>query len=45
MEQKREQSETHLRAGQFWTETGLVFTNDIGDPLDADAVYKAYKKE
>jgi integrase len=43
-QQKREQAEKHLLAGQLWTETGLVFTNDMGGPLDADAVYKAYKK-
>ena len=43
-EHKRSQAEKQLQAGQLWAHTGLVFTNELGEPLDADAVYKAYKK-
>jgi len=42
-EQKRRQAQQHLLAGSLWTDTGLVFTNDVGCGLDGDAVYKAYK--
>ena len=41
---KRKQAEKQLKAGQLWEKTDLIFTNDTGGPLDADAVYKAYKK-
>ena len=44
MEQKRRQAEKQLIAGQLWEKSNLVFTNDTGGPLDADAVYRAYKK-
>jgi integrase len=43
-DQKRKQTEKRLLAGSLWTDTGLVFTNDIGNPLDADAVYQSYKR-
>jgi len=44
MEHKRRQAEKQLLAGQLWEKSNLVFTNDSGGPLDADAVYRAYKK-
>jgi integrase len=43
-EQLRHQSEQRLLAGSLWSDRGLVFTNETGSPLDADAVYQAYKK-
>jgi integrase len=43
-EQRRKQTERKQAVGQLWHKSGLVFTNEIGEPLDADAVYKAYKK-
>jgi integrase len=43
-EHRRKQYEKRLRAGQLWSDTGLVFTNDAGGPLDGGAVYKSYKK-
>ncbi|MCL1874115.1 MAG: site-specific integrase [Clostridiales bacterium] len=43
-EHKCKQSETRLLVGPVWANKGLVFTNDVGGFLDADAVYKAYKR-
>jgi integrase len=43
-EHKRRQDEKREKVGSLWTETDLVFTNETGGMLDADAVYKAYKK-
>jgi integrase len=42
--QKEEQEDNRLKAGKLWVETGLVFTNDIGSPLDGDTVYQVYKR-
>ena len=43
-EHRVKQMKSKLSIGSLWADSGLVFTNDIGGPLDADAVYKAYKK-
>ena len=43
-EQKSKQAEKQLQAAELWNNTGLVFTNEIGEALDPDAVYRAYKK-
>jgi len=39
-----EQMKKKELAGAIWSESGLVFTNGIGKPLDGDVIYKAYKK-
>lgn len=41
---KVKQSETRLMVGQAWADHGLVFCNDLGNFLDADAIYKSYKR-
>ena len=42
--QKREQALAHLKAGQHWQESGLVFTNELGQHLTAVTVYNDLKK-
>jgi len=42
-ELKQKQAEKMLLAGQLWEKNNLVFSNDFGQPLDADGVYAAYK--
>jgi integrase len=42
--QRRRQNEKKLKAGALWGDSGLVFTNELGGPLDADAVYDSYKR-
>ena len=43
-EHKAQQNEKRLNTRELWTEHDLVFTNETGGMLDADAVYKAYKR-
>ena len=43
-EQKRTQAEWRLRAGQAWEDSGLVFTNELGQNLAAKTVYSHYKR-
>ena len=38
------QNETRLLSGRAWCDIGLVFCNDLGNFLDADAVYNSYKR-
>ena len=42
--QKREQALAHLKADQHWQESGLVFTNELGQHLTAVTVYNDLKK-
>lgn len=42
-EQRRIQSEQRLLAGPMWEDSGLVFTNDFGQHLARQTVYKHYK--
>ncbi|MDP8957702.1 MAG: site-specific integrase, partial [Actinomycetota bacterium] len=41
-EHRKRQLEERLRAGEAWVETGLVFTNEIGEPIHPDAVTKLF---
>lgn len=43
-EHKKKQIERQFLLGELWVQSGLVFTNDVGSPLDGQAVYKAYKR-
>jgi len=43
-EHKEQQAEKQAQALELWNNTGLVFTNEVGEALDPDAVYSAYKK-
>jgi integrase len=40
---RKAQTEAQLRAGEDWQPLGLVFANEIGDPVDPDAHSKAWK--
>lgn len=40
----RDQAAERLAAGKAWTDTGLVFTNEVGDPLDPSAVRRRFKR-
>jgi integrase len=40
---RRAQLESRLAAGKYWTDTGLVFTNSIGKPLDSANLRKRFK--
>ena len=42
--QKRDQALAHLKAGQHWQESGLVFTNEIGQHLTFVTVYNDFKR-
>ena len=42
-EQRRIQSEWHMKAGPVWKNTDLVFTNEIGEHLTHFTVYKHFK--
>ena len=37
------QTEDRLRAGPMWSDTGLVFTNELGEHLVFSTVYKNFK--
>jgi len=41
---RRRQMEWRLMAGSTWKNSGLVFTNSIGDNLSISTVYKDYKR-
>ena len=38
------QAEAHLQVGQAWRDTGLIFTNELGEALRPYTVYKGFKK-
>ena len=42
--QKSEQAQAHLKAGQHWQESGLVFTNEYGQNLAIRTVYNNFKR-
>lgn len=37
------QTEDRLRAGPMWSDTGLVFTNELGDHLVFSTIYQNFK--
>lgn len=41
---RAEQAEKRLKAGPLWNDTGLVFTNDLGEHLNHVTVYKNFKR-
>lgn len=41
---RAKQAEARLLSGPMWEENNLVFCNELGKPLDADAVYQSYKR-
>ena len=41
---RAKQNEARLLVGPAWESNSLVFCNDLGSPLDADAVYQSYKR-
>lgn len=41
---RAKQNEKRLLTGAMWNDNGLVFCNDVGNPLDADAVYQSFKR-
>ncbi len=41
---RAEQAEKRLRASTLWKDTGLVFTNDLGEHLNHVTVYKNFKR-
>ena len=41
---RRQQTEWRLKAGPLWTDSGLVFTNELGGHLMPHTVYHNYKK-
>ncbi len=41
---KAKQLENRLRYGECWTNSGFVFTDDLGKHLSASSVYKAFKR-
>lgn len=41
--QKRQQAEWRLRAGAVWQDSGYVFTNEIGEHIKRQTIYKQYK--
>lgn len=44
-EQKKKQQEMSEKAGSAWNnEWNLVFTNELGEHLKQNAIYKAYKR-
>lgn len=43
--QKRAQAEWRLRAGAVWQDSGYVFTNEIGEHIKRQTLYKHYKGE
>ena len=42
--QRSRQAEWRLRAGPAWEDSGLVFTNELGEHLSPYTVYKNYKR-
>ena len=43
-QQRARQAEWRLRAGPAWEDSGLVFTNELGEHLAPFTVYKKFKK-
>ncbi|MCL2003256.1 MAG: site-specific integrase [Oscillospiraceae bacterium] len=43
-EQRRRQAEEQIKAGSAWEDTGLVFTNPLGQNLSVQSVYKEFKR-
>ena len=43
-EQRRKQAEMHLRAGPLWQESGLVFTNEVGDNVSFSVLQAHFKR-
>ena len=41
---KRQQAEWRLRCGECWHDTGLVFTNEIGEHVNDRTLYNNFKK-
>ena len=41
---KRKQLENRLQYGECWTDSGFVFTDELGHHLSASSVYKSFKK-
>ena len=41
---RRHQAEERLAAGAAWSDSGLVFTNEIGRPLNPPTVSAAFKR-
>ncbi len=41
---KLAQTAQRLQAGPYWVDTGLVFTNETGDHMAHNTVYKSFKK-
>lgn len=42
--QRVRQQEWRLRAGELWQESSFVFTNDVGEHLRRETVYRNYKR-
>jgi hypothetical protein len=42
--QRATQAEERLRAGQLWTDSGLVFTDEFGAPVNPRAVLRAVQR-
>ena len=42
--QRIRQAEDRLKAGSLWQDRGLVFTSQVGTPLDASHVRRDFKK-
>ena len=43
-EQRRMQAEDRLRAGELWTDHGLVFASQVGTPWTADNVNHSFRR-
>lgn len=41
---KHKQLENRLRYGEYWAESGFVFTDELGNHLSASSVYKSFKR-
>lgn len=41
---KRRQTENRLRYGELWTDTGFVFTDELGQHLKPQNVYREFKR-
>jgi len=43
-EHRKRQAEDRLKAGELWQDHGLVFASQLGTPLDANNVERAFRK-
>lgn len=43
-EQRKEQAENRLKAGSLWENSGYVFTNEIGQHIKRQTLYRHFKK-